>query len=112
VHLPPRRRIAAAPAGDVRVRYEDWQRAAGFLYPARERVSVRLSDGSVARLRLTALRAAPLGRGGTAIVEILARGDGEISRGGRVVARLRAAPGFYEYESTPAGRARDGAPGT
>jgi hypothetical protein len=111
VLLGPRRRIAAAPAADVRVRYGDWRRAAGFLYPARERVGARLSDGSVARLRLTALRAAPLGRGGTAIVEILARGDGEIRRGGRVVARLRAAPGFYEYESTPAGRARDGAPG-
>ena len=106
-----RRRVAVAPAGRLRVSYSSWRRAGGFAYPAAERISARLSDGSTARVDLRALRAAPLGRGGTAIMEILARGDVVIRRAGRVTLRARGVPGFYEYESTPLGRARDGAPG-
>ncbi len=106
----PHGRIATAPTDRFSVVYSGWSRAGGYWFPSRERVRARLSDGSTADVRLRGVRAAPLARGDTAIMEILARGDVVVRRGARVTLRAREVRGFYEYESTPLGRARDGAP--
>ena len=45
-------------------------------------------------------------------MEVEARTSGTLRRDGRVVARWRGAPAFYEYESTPLTRERDAAPGS
>jgi hypothetical protein len=107
----PRRRLATATNAAFQLRYARWRRANGFWYPAIETLVARLSDGSRAKLRMRALGAAPLPVSADgAIVEVLARADGVILRPGRSPARVRGARGFYEYESTAIGRARDGAP--
>ncbi len=111
----PGGRIAQARASDVTVRRARWARVGALYYPRALTLSVRLSGGWTARMRYRARRAAPLSfslDGTSALVEIEARASGELLRGGRVVSRWSAAPGFYEYESTPVTRQRDAVPGS
>ena len=64
-------------------------------------------------LTYTARRATPLPfdqRGGSALVEVLARVNGSLRGPGGTVVGVTDAPAFYEYQSTPVSRKRDGAP--
>lgn len=108
-------RLGSARAEDVTIRRSRWSRVGPHAYPRRLMVEARLTDGWTARVLYRARRAAPLGfrlDGASALVEIEARTSGELRRDGTVVSRWRAAPGFYEYESTPIARQRDAAPGS
>lgn len=111
----PGGRLGAARARDVEIRRGDWADVDGHVYPRRLEMRARLSGGWEARVRFTARRALPLlftRDGDSALVEIEARTSGELLRDGRVVSRWPEAPAFYEYESTPVTRERDGAPGS
>jgi hypothetical protein len=76
------------------------------------RLSAALSAGWRVRLTYRALDATPLPfdqEGRNALVEVRSRVSGELRRGAERI-HVRDAPGFYEYQSTPLARARDGAP--
>jgi hypothetical protein len=108
-------RIAQGRADGAQVRRGAWSAAGGHPYPRAVTIDARLSGGWRARVRHTARRASPLRfttDGSSALVEVEARTSGTLRRGGRVVARWRDAPAFYEYESTPLTRERDAAPGS
>jgi hypothetical protein len=111
----PGGRLGEARAEDVTVRRGRWSRVGALYYPRDLTLRARLSGGWSIRVRYRALRAAPLSfslDGSSALVEIESRASGELMRGGRVVSRWTAAPGFYEYESTPITRQRDAVPGS
>jgi hypothetical protein len=109
---PDGRAVARQP--QLTVRYGGWFRAAGIWVPGVERIR-----GTAGRHRIEAVyrarRPLPLARSRApvAIMEIVGAASGTIrdAGSGRVVRRFSAAPGFYEYMSTPAGRGRDGSPG-
>lgn len=108
-------RLGSARARDVTIRRADWADVDGHVYPRTLSLRASLSGGWEAQVRFTARRALPLlftRDGESALVEIEARTSGRLLRDGRVVSRWSAAPAFYEYESTPVTRERDGAPGS
>ena len=108
-------RIADGRADGARVRRGDWSAEGDHPYPRSVTLDARLSGGWRTTVRYTARRASPLRftlDGSSALVEVEARTSGTLRRGGRVVARWRGAPAFYEYESTPLTRERDAAPGS
>ena len=108
-------RIADGRAAGAKVARGDWAAAGDHPYPRSVTLRARLSDGWRASVRYTARRASPLRftmDGSSALVEVEARTSGTLRREGRVVARWRGAPAFYEYESTPLTRERDAAPGS
>jgi hypothetical protein len=110
-----RGRLGEAPAAGVTIRRSRWSRVGPHAYTRLLVLEARMSGGWSVRVRYRAGRAAPLGfrpDGSSALVEVEARTSGELRRGGRVVSRWSAAPGFYEYESTPITRQRDAAPGS
>ena len=97
------------------IRRAAWSATGVNAYPRRLALDARMSGGWSARVHYRARRAAPLGfrlDGTGALVEVEALTSGVLRRDGRVVARWSAAPGFYEYESTPLTRQRDAAPGS
>jgi len=105
-------RLGTARAATTRIAYEGWTRAGTFVYPPTMRVRATLGAWR-ADLTYRARRATPLPfdrAGKSALVEVLARVEGTLTGpGGRVVA-VKDAPAFYEYQSTPISRQRDGAP--
>jgi predicted secreted hydrolase len=108
-------RIAEGRARAATVRRSAWSAAGGHPYPRAVTLDARLSGGWRATVRYAARRASPLRftrDGSSALVEVEARTAGTLRRDGRVVARWRGAPAFYEYESTPLTRERDAAPGS
>lgn len=108
-------RLAQARARDVAVTRSRWAEVDGHVYPRTEVLRADLGGGWSVRVRYTARRALPLlftRDGNSALVEVEARTAGDLRRGGRVVSRWSSAPAFYEYESTPLTRERDGAPGS
>lgn len=108
-------RLASARADAVAVSRAAWADVDGHVYPRTVVLRADLGDGWSTRVRFTGRRALPLlftRDGDSALVEIEARTAGELRRDGRVVSRWSAAPAFYEYESTPTTRERDGAPGS
>lgn len=108
-------RIAEGRAAGARVRRGDWSAQGDHPYPRTVTLDARLSGGWRATVRYTARRASPLRftlDGSSALVEVEARTSGTLRRDGRVAARWRGAPAFYEYESTPLTRERDRAPGS
>jgi hypothetical protein len=110
----PTRRLGAARSASLNITYRGWKRAGDVVYPPTMRQRGTLGRWRV-DLTYTARTAAPLPfdqKGGSALVEVLARVNGTIrGPGGRVV-RVTDAPAFYEYQSTPLSRRRDGAPPT
>ena len=109
----PARRLGTARSADLAIDYRGWSRAGEFVYPP-----VMRQRGTLGRWRVdltyTARRATPLPfdrRGGSALVEVLARVNGTLTGPGGRVVRVAGAPAFYEYQSTPVSRRRDGAPG-
>ena len=105
-------RLGTARAATTRIAYEGWSRTGDFVYPPTMRVRARLGAWR-ADLTYRARRATPLPfdrAGKSALVEVLARVEGTLTDpGGRAVA-VKDAPAFYEYQSTPTSRRRDGAP--
>ncbi len=108
-------RIAEGRAAGAEVRRGDWSAEGDHPYPRAVTLDARLSGGWRATVRYAARRASPLRftlDGSSALVEVEARTSGTLRRDGRVVARWRGAPAFYEYELTPLTRERDAAPGS
>ena len=109
----PARRLGTARAASLDIAYRGWRKAGEFVYPPTMRQRGTLGRWRV-DLTYTARRATPLPfdqRGGSALVEVLARVNGTLTGPGGRVVRVADAPAFYEYQSTPASRRRDGAPG-
>ena len=107
-----RGRLGSARAVVTGIAYDGWSRVGAFVYPPTMRVRARLG-GWRADLTYRARRATPLpfDRAGTsALVEVLARVDGTLTAPGGRVVQVKDAPAFYEYQSTPVSRRRDGAP--
>ena len=109
----PARRLGTARSADLDIDYRGWSRAGAFVYPPTMRQRGRLGRFRV-DLTYTARRATPLPfdrTGRSALVEVLARVNGTITGPGGRVQKVTDAPAFYEYQSTPVSRRRDGAPG-
>lgn len=109
----PSRRLGSARSADIDIAYSGWSRAGRFVYPPTMRQRGTLGRWRV-DLTYTARTATPLpfDRGGdSALVEVLARVNGTVTGPDGRAQRVADAPAFYEYQSTPASRRRDGAPG-
>ena len=105
-------RLGTARAADTRIVYDGWSRAGAFVYPPTMHVRTQMGAWR-ADLTYRARRATPLpfDRAGTsALVEVLARVEGTLTGPGGRVVDVKDAPAFYEYQSTPISRRRDGAP--
>ena len=105
-------RVGTARAAATGITYDGWSRAGTFVYPPTMRVRATMGAWR-ADLTYRARTATPLPfdrAGKSALVEVLARVNGTLmGPGGRAV-QVKDAPAFYEYQSTPLSRRRDGAP--